>query len=166
MSGKQQMNPDLGRVYNDHMQEAHGGYPGQYTTKERKQMVFDLLEKGRLTQGIDLYHAALLLTEDGGSPEDKKRAYDLYLQAGKLGYPGSYHMAAMMYDTRLVASGKRQKYGTHWTSQLDENGLAIPKPLENPDRVDEWRAELNLPPLAEEAARVAAMRQRLKKPGN
>lgn len=168
MSEKPQMNSELGRIYNDHMEEAHGGYPGQYTTEERKRQVLDLLEKGKLSQGIDLYHAALLLTEDGGSPEDKARAYDLYIQAGKLGYPGGFHQAAMMYDSKLIASGQPQKYGTHWTSEVGANGAAIPKPLEDPDRVDQWRAEFGLPPLAQEAVRVGEMylkMRKLSKPG-
>jgi hypothetical protein len=46
-----------------------------------------------------------------------------------------------------------QRYGSQWRGGA--HGLE-PYPLEDPSRVDEWRAELGLPPIAELEARMRA----------
>lgn len=162
MSDKpEQMNDKLGNIYNDYMNEAHGGYPGKYTRAERSQLVRELLEKGVLKKGIDIYHAALLL-DNGGTRDDKMQIFEMYKQAGLLGYEPGFHSAALTYDTWRTSHGHKQRYGTHWTNQEDAQGNPIPKPLEDPEHVDEIRAELHLPPLAQEAAGVAAMNRQVR----
>jgi len=90
------------------------------------------------------------------------RVFELYKQAGELGYAPGFHSAALTYDTWLTSQGRKQRYGTHWTSQEDAQGNPVPQPLEDPAHVDEIRAELHLPPLAQEAARVADMNRRVR----
>ena len=51
---------------------------------------------------------------------------------------------AMLHDRVQLLLGEKQRYGTNW--QETENGRRL-LPLENPDRVDEFRKELGLPPL-------------------
>lgn len=54
---------------------------------------------------------------------------------------------AMMEDRCEMWHNRPQKYGTQGIR--DENGVFIPYTLLNPDKVDEWRAEMDLPPLEE-----------------
>ena len=55
---------------------------------------------------------------------------------------------ALIYDRGLFNEQKPQRYGTHtrWNEQTLKEELY---PLEDEARVDEWRKELGLPPLAE-----------------
>lgn len=52
---------------------------------------------------------------------------------------------ALLYDRTQVRLGKPQRYGTQIGEDADHNPIILP--LEDPDRVDELRAELGLPPL-------------------
>lgn len=154
-SNLNKMNSELRRLYNDHMQEAVMGEGARYTIEERAERTLSLLEKGVLSQGIDFYHAALLI-QNAQLPGNRMTAYKLFMRAGQLGYAGAFHMAAMQYDNWLLSQGKPQKFGTHWTWEGD---VAVPQPLEDPDRVDEVRAELGLRPIAVEAQEITARRQ-------
>jgi len=62
---------------------------------------------------------------------------------------------AMLEDRVLVFSGKKQKYGTQM--DWDSNGNLNPFPIENFERVDHLRKEVQLPPLQES---IATLRQR------
>jgi hypothetical protein len=53
---------------------------------------------------------------------------------------------AYLTDRVLLAEGKQQIYGTQMDSA---NGQWVPRPLEDPDNVDQRRAERGLEPLAE-----------------
>ena len=74
---------------------------------------------------------------------------------------GKSTQSALLTDW-LTAQGRKQRYGTHWTNREDAQGNSIPQPLEDPEHVDEIRAGLHLPPLAEEAARVADMNRHVR----
>jgi hypothetical protein len=54
---------------------------------------------------------------------------------------------AYLQDRTLAKSGKPQIYGTQ--HDVDENGVAYPLPVEDPQRVDALRSEVGLDPLAE-----------------
>lgn len=60
---------------------------------------------------------------------------------------------AMLLDRIRVFEGRPQRYGTSF--DWDEDGLMSPLPIEAPERVDEWRAAVGLPPLT-----VSVERQR------
>lgn len=51
---------------------------------------------------------------------------------------------AMLYDRVQLLLGEKQRYGTNWQETDDERRLL---PLEDPERVNEFRKELGLPPL-------------------
>lgn len=62
---------------------------------------------------------------------------------------------AMLEDRVLVFSGKKQKYGTQM--DWDPNGNLNPFPIENFERVNHLRKEVNLPSLQES---IATLRER------
>lgn len=59
---------------------------------------------------------------------------------------------AYLQDRVLAKSGKLQVYGTQ--HGIDENGVAYPLPMEDPQRVDVLRSEVGLEPLAEATRRI------------
>jgi hypothetical protein len=61
---------------------------------------------------------------------------------------------ATLADRVRVFSGLPQVYGTQ--HDFDGSGRLSPEPIEDPERVDERRAEIGLPPLFEETARLRA----------
>ena len=61
---------------------------------------------------------------------------------------------APLIDQLLLADGKPQRFGTQYTVK---DGKAIFEPVEDPDKVDERRAALLLPPMAEYKRQIAAL---------
>jgi len=59
---------------------------------------------------------------------------------------------AYLQDRVLVQSGKPQIYGTQ--HDIDENGVAYPLPMEDPQKVDRLRKDLGLEPLSEATQRI------------
>lgn len=59
---------------------------------------------------------------------------------------------AYLQDRVLIMSGKLQRYGTQ--HDIDENGIAHPLPIENPEKVDALRKELGLDLLSEATQRI------------
>jgi hypothetical protein len=54
---------------------------------------------------------------------------------------------AFLLDRTLTMAGKPQKYGTQFNT--NEEGKAVPLPIENPEIVDDLRVDLGLGTLAE-----------------
>ncbi|MGF1464314.1 MAG: DUF6624 domain-containing protein [Maricaulaceae bacterium] len=54
---------------------------------------------------------------------------------------------ALLYDRVALADGRQQRYGSQTTCVAGEG--VVFSPIEDPDTVDERRAEVGLPPLAE-----------------
>ena len=54
---------------------------------------------------------------------------------------------AMLHDRVQLLLGEKQRYGTNWQETDDGRRLM---PLEDPERVDEFRKELGLPPLSDD----------------
>jgi hypothetical protein len=70
---------------------------------------------------------------------------------------------AMLEDRILYFEGKAQIYGTQF--DWDENGQMSPLPIENADRVDEFRQQIGLPPLEQTIRRHReSIRQTNEKP--
>jgi hypothetical protein len=147
------MQRDLGNLYNDHMNEAHTG-EARYTARERYDRVRDLLARGLLTEGIDLYHAGLVMSDVGGV-DVLHEVYELYVRAADAGYPYARERAAQQYDLWLRAQGKPQRFGTFWRREGDGE---VPEPFEDAAEVESLRAAWGLPTLAEEAQRRHEMR--------
>ena len=63
--------------------------------------------------------------------------------------------AAYLSDRVAVNEGRPQTYATQVAGMKD--GEAVPWPIENPDRVDERRVSVGLPPLSEYLARWHGM---------
>ncbi len=147
------MQRDLGALYNDHMNEAHTG-EARYTARERYDRVRELLARGVLTEGIDLYHAGLVMSDLGGAAV-LHEVYELFMQADERGYPFARQHAAQQYDLWLRAQGLPQRFGSFWRWQGDD---LAPEPFADPAEVAALRAAWGLPTLAEEAQRRREMR--------
>ena len=63
---------------------------------------------------------------------------------------------AMLTDRVLLAEGKHQIYGTQFVIR---DGEWVPLRLEDEENVDDRRAEVGLPPLAEYKAMIEAARR-------
>jgi hypothetical protein len=68
------------------------------------------------------------------------------------GSPGNF---AYLGDRVAVASGELQRYGTQ--VRCGQRGPKPSTPLEDPRRIDEWRAEADLPPYEEYVEEMAAI---------
>ena len=147
------MQRELGNLYNDHMNEAHTG-EARYTARERYDRVRDLLARGALTTGIDLYHAGLVMRDLGGL-DVMREVYELFVRAAELGYPGARHSAALEYDLWLRAQGWPQQFGSFWRWEGDDPVL---EPPADQAAIAARRAAWGLPTLAEEAAKRRDMR--------
>ncbi|HET9212593.1 MAG TPA: DUF6624 domain-containing protein, partial [Thermoanaerobaculia bacterium] len=60
---------------------------------------------------------------------------------------GGKEIVAVLVDDLLITLGHKQKYGTQ--VDKDEHGQAYLIPVEDPAKVDVYRKELGLPPLAD-----------------
>lgn len=60
---------------------------------------------------------------------------------------------AFLRDRTLVNEGRKQIYGTQIAGV--EDGLPVPWPCEEPERVDELRAEVGIEPFDEYVARFS-----------
>jgi hypothetical protein len=58
----------------------------------------------------------------------------------------------MTIDRIRIYEGKPQVYGTHY--EWDDSGEMSPVFLENPEKVDERRSDMDLPPLAKNIKRI------------
>ena len=58
--------------------------------------------------------------------------------------------AAMLEDRIRVLEGRRQRFGCAF--DFDEHGEMSPLPIEEPEHVERYRAEVGLPPLSEKIA--------------
>jgi hypothetical protein len=104
---------------------------------------------GKSLVGEDGAHAAWLLVQhaDADLPFQKK-CLGLLEAAVKKGEAAPTDLAYLT-DRVLAAEGKKQRYGT----QLElKDGKLIPKPVEDPEKLDARRKELGLVPMAEYVA--------------
>jgi hypothetical protein len=103
---------------------------------------------GRSLVGEEATHAAWLLVQHADRDPDYQRECLDLLQAAVEAGEGSAQELAYLTDRVLLAEGKPQRYGTQFTAGATS---WEPGPLEDPDRVDERRASVGLPPLEEYA---------------
>jgi hypothetical protein len=84
--------------------------------------------------------------------ELQRRALALMTQAVDAGEASAQHLA-MLCDRVLVNEGRPQIYGTQIAGVVD--GAPVPWPCEDPDHMDERRAEVGLDPFAVHIAKHA-----------
>ena len=88
--------------------------------------------------------AWLVLVHAISMPELQKGALAMF-RSKKTGVPE--HMIAMLEDRVLTLSGKKQKWGTQF--DWDDNDEMSPQPIEDPEQVDERRRSIGLDTMAE-----------------
>jgi hypothetical protein len=97
---------------------------------------------GKSLVGPDGANAAWLIVQHADADVKFQRQCLALLEAAPQGEV-EVQQVAYLTDRVLVNEGKPQRYGT----QMGENFR--PRPLEDPENVDQRRAEVDLPPLAE-----------------
>jgi hypothetical protein len=105
---------------------------------------------GKTLVGRDgAFIAWLLVQHADHDPKFQRHCLDLM----KAMPPGEIEPRNVAYltDRVLLAEGKKQVYGTQFHEQ---DGKQVPRPLEDPDRVDERRKEVGLGPIAEYAKTI------------
>jgi hypothetical protein len=109
---------------------------------------------GRAIVGDDGAGAAFLIAQHAISrPSLQRRALELVLEAIPDNQANPLD-AAYLADRIASFEGRPQVFGTQF--DWDENGLLSPLPIGDPDQVDERRANVGLPPMAETIATIRA----------
>lgn len=104
--------------------------------------------------GKDGANAAWLLVQHADHDRAfQKKCLPLIEQALKKGEAEKSHLAYLT-DRVLVGEGKKQRYGTQLKQEKDD---MVPQPIEDEANVDQRRAEIGLPPLAEYVKQAKAM---------
>lgn len=103
--------------------------------------------------GKDGAHAAWLLVQHADAePMFQRKCLDMMSKAPK--DEVAPIDVAYLTDRVLLSEGKKQLYGTQFTSSA---GKWEPRPLEDPANVDKRRAEVGLQPLAEYAKMLESL---------
>lgn len=122
----------------------------------------DLLEQaiteigwpGRAKVGDDGAGAAFMIAQHAISrPALQRRALELVLEAIPEGQANPLD-AAYLSDRIASFEGRPQLFGTQF--DWDANGQLSPLPIAEPEKIDERRADLGLPPMAETIAQMRA----------
>lgn len=90
--------------------------------------------------------AAFLIVQHSGHLRLMKTALPLIENEMHAGHANKQSYA-LLYDRLQVSLGKRQRYGSQLGVLPDGRNALMP--LEDPDQVDKWRAEMGMGPLAE-----------------
>ena len=103
--------------------------------------------------GEEAARAAWLIAQHADRQLDvQRRAYRLMAAAVEAG-EASPRDLAFLEDRLRVNEGRPQRYGTQIAGV--EDGRPVPWPCEDPDRMDERRAEVGIEPFAEYVAKHA-----------
>jgi len=96
--------------------------------------------------GKDGAEAAWIITQHAiGEPDFQKHALRLLNECATAGRTPAWH-AAYLEDRIAMYEGRPQRYGSQWFDD-QRDGRARPWKMSNPERVDEFRASVGLPPL-------------------
>ena len=111
---------------------------------------------GRNLVGEDGAEAAWLLAQHADQdPVQQRRFLDAMRLAVSEKEASAAHLA-YLEDRVRVHAGQPQLYGTQFT---EAGGTMEPHPIEDPDRLDERRAQVGLPPFADYEALMRATQQ-------
>ena len=114
--------------------------------------------------GEDGAEAAWLIVQHAiALPEFQRDCLKLLREAAAAGSIPPWQPAYLL-DRILIYEGKSQIYGTGF--DWDEDGLMSPRAIADPASVDERRAAVGLPPLAEAIARHRAQAEKEPKPAS
>jgi len=97
--------------------------------------------------------AFIILQHAIGRPDLQRRGLALMLEAIPQGDANALD-AAYLADRIAVFEGALQTFGTQF--DWDENGQLSPAPTREPDTLDERRASVGLPPIADSIAEMRA----------
>lgn len=116
---------------------------------------------GKSLVGSDGAEAAWLILQHAiGSPAFQRKCLPTLWEAVEADEMPAYQVAYL--DDRIrVFEERPQRYGTQF--DWDGSGQLNPHPIEDPEKVDEYRASVGLGPLAE---KTRQMRQRAAKEGH
>jgi hypothetical protein len=117
--------------------------------------VFDAIGwPGRHALGEDGARAAFLILQHAiGHPELQRRGLALMLEAIPHGQANALD-AAYLSDRIAIHEGREQTFGTQF--DWDANGQLSPSPVHDPATLDERRATVGLPPMADSIAEMRA----------
>lgn len=117
--------------------------------------VFDAVGwPGRRDYGDDGAGAAFLILQHAiGHPELQRRGLALILDAIPEGQANPLD-AAYLSDRIAIFEGALQTFGTQF--DWDANGQLSPAPMRDPETLDDRRASVGLPPMAETIAQMRA----------
>ena len=140
-------NRELFDGYNPKMEEIH-----KENAKQLKKIIKQHGWPGKNLVGEDgAYAAWFVLQHDISEPDFIRSSIPLLQEAANKGeLPKKY--VAMTIDRIRIYEGKPQVYGTHY--EWDDSGEMSPVFLENPEKIDERRADMDLPPLAKNIKRI------------
>lgn len=109
---------------------------------------------GRSLVGRDGAEAAWLILQHAiAQPDLMRSALPLLRRSAERDEADPAH-GAHLEDRIAFFENRPQRYGTQF--DWDNDGELVPWPIEDPEAVDERRAEVGLPPLAEQAQRLRA----------
>jgi hypothetical protein len=108
---------------------------------------------GRSLVGDDGAQAAWLLAQHSGRNRDLERKFLSLLRAAVADGEAKSSQLAYLEDRVRIHEGRPQLYGTQFR-RVGIGSDAEPSPIEDPDRLDERRAAVGLPPFAEYEARM------------
>lgn len=136
--------------YNERMAAVH-----KENAKSLDRIIDEFGWPGSSLVGSDGAEAAwLILQHSIGSPEFQRKCLPILKEAAKSGDVPAIQVACLE-DRIRVFEERPQRYGTQF--DWDGSGMLSPHPIEDPERVDEYRASIGLGPLAE---KTQEMRQR------
>ena len=140
---------EIYRGYAPQMEEVH-----RRNARELLAIVREHGWPGRDVAGEDGMHAAWLVLQHAiGEPDVQRGCLPLLLDAARRGEAMPAQVAYL--EDRIAFFERRpQRFGTQF--DWDEQGMMSPWTIEDPEGVDERRAMVGLPPLAE---RIAQARQ-------
>jgi ATP-dependent Clp protease ATP-binding subunit ClpA len=133
--------PGEARAFIDELQEVD-----RENTEWLKSVVRTRGWPGRSLVGADAAHAAWLLAQHAdGNPAFQRECLALLEDTAERGEAQRSHVAYLT-DRVHLAEGRLQRYGTQLTRSA--TGEMVPRPIEDPDSVDERRATVGLEPLS------------------
>jgi hypothetical protein len=122
---------------------AEHGWPGAELVGAEAAQAAWLIVQHAISRPALMRSVLVLLTDAGGVPR---------------------WQAAMLEDRICVFEGRAQRFGTAF--DWDEQGEMSPRPIEEPEQVDRYRAEVGLPPLAQVTAEHRRQAEREPRPTN
>lgn len=133
---------ELGDGYHPRMEAVH-----RRNAARLREIIADHGWPGRSLVDEDGAHAAWLILQHSIGEPDLQRGIAPVLEAAVQAGDAPAWQLAYLTDRIAVLEGRPQRYG----SQLDDgdDGYLTIATLEDPAKVDEWRREVGLPPIAE-----------------